>query len=66
MRRCRHAAASVGFRIYVHGGLKGGKVCLLDAQASVIFLESYANILLPLFVEGTRLPDLFFSRILFH
>ncbi|XP_041990505.1 serine/threonine-protein phosphatase BSL1-like isoform X2 [Salvia splendens] len=23
MRRCRHAAASVGFRIYVHGGLKG-------------------------------------------
>ena len=28
MRRCRHAAASVGFRIYVHGGLKGGEVCL--------------------------------------
>ncbi|KAL8028973.1 hypothetical protein ABFX02_14G197700 [Erythranthe guttata] len=23
MRRCRHAAASVGVRIYVHGGLKG-------------------------------------------
>ncbi|XP_047957482.1 serine/threonine-protein phosphatase BSL1-like isoform X2 [Salvia hispanica] len=28
MRRCRHAAASVGFRIYVHGGLKGDN--LLD------------------------------------
>lgn len=28
MRRCRHAAASVGVRIYVYGGLKGGK-CLL-------------------------------------
>ncbi|XP_059625778.1 serine/threonine-protein phosphatase BSL1 [Cornus florida] len=23
MRRCRHAAASVGVRIYIHGGLKG-------------------------------------------
>lgn len=26
MRRCRHAAASVGVRIYIYGGLKGGKV----------------------------------------
>ena len=26
MRRCRHASASVGVRIYVYGGLKGGKV----------------------------------------
>lgn len=25
MRRCRHAAASVGGRIYIYGGLKGGK-----------------------------------------
>jgi protein phosphatase len=25
MRRCRHAAASVGGRIYICGGLKGGK-----------------------------------------
>ena len=25
MRRCRHASASVGVRIYVYGGLKGGK-----------------------------------------
>lgn len=25
MRRCRHAAASVGVRIYIHGGLRGGK-----------------------------------------
>ena len=25
MRRCRHAAASVGVRIYIYGGLKGGK-----------------------------------------
>ena len=25
MRRCRHAAASVGVRVYTHGGLKGGK-----------------------------------------
>ena len=24
MRRCRHGAASVGIRIYVHGGLRGG------------------------------------------
>jgi hypothetical protein len=26
MRRCRHASASVGVRIYVYGGLKGGEV----------------------------------------
>lgn len=25
MRRCRHASASVGVRIYVYGGLRGGK-----------------------------------------
>lgn len=25
MRRCRHAAASLGVRIYIYGGLKGGK-----------------------------------------
>lgn len=25
MRRCRHAAASVGVRIYIYGGLRGGK-----------------------------------------
>lgn len=24
MRRCRHASASVGVRIYVYGGLRGG------------------------------------------
>lgn len=27
MRRCRHAAASIGVRIYIYGGLKGGQVC---------------------------------------
>ena len=26
LRRCRHAAASVGSQIYVYGGLKGGKL----------------------------------------
>lgn len=25
MRRCRHAAAAVGVRVYIHGGLRGGK-----------------------------------------
>lgn len=25
MRRCRHASASVGVRIYMYGGLRGGK-----------------------------------------
>lgn len=25
MRRCRHAAAAIGVRIYVYGGLRGGK-----------------------------------------
>lgn len=25
MRRCRHAAASVGVRLYIYGGLRGGK-----------------------------------------
>lgn len=25
LRRCRHASACVGARIYVYGGLKGGK-----------------------------------------
>ncbi|KAG9134013.1 hypothetical protein Leryth_004719 [Lithospermum erythrorhizon] len=29
MRRCRHAAASVGTQIYIYGGLKGGKDILL-------------------------------------
>ncbi|XP_035543493.1 serine/threonine-protein phosphatase BSL1-like isoform X2 [Juglans regia] len=28
MRRCRHAAASVGVRIYIYGGLKGDWACL--------------------------------------
>ncbi|KAK3007900.1 hypothetical protein RJ639_013045, partial [Escallonia herrerae] len=27
MRRCRHAASSVGVRIYVYGGLRGGEDC---------------------------------------
>lgn len=27
MRRCRHAAASVGVRIYIYGGLRGGNEC---------------------------------------
>lgn len=34
MRRCRHASASVGARIYVHGGLKGGKIVCLDLVKS--------------------------------
>lgn len=25
MRRCRHAASSVGTRIYIYGGLRGGE-----------------------------------------
>lgn len=25
IRRCRHAAAAVGVRIYIYGGLRGGK-----------------------------------------
>lgn len=25
MRRCRHAAAAVGARVYIYGGLRGGK-----------------------------------------
>lgn len=29
MRRCRHAAASVGVRIYCYGGLKGGEFCCM-------------------------------------
>lgn len=29
MRRCRHAAASVGVRIYIYGGLRGGKKMVL-------------------------------------
>lgn len=29
MRRCRHASASVGVRIYIYGGLKGGNKFLL-------------------------------------
>lgn len=28
MRRCRHASASVGVRIYVYGGLRGGNDCI--------------------------------------
>lgn len=30
MRRCRHAAASVGVRIYIYGGLRGGKKMLRE------------------------------------
>lgn len=33
MRRCRHAAAAVGGRIYVYGGLRGGA---LQSQKSSI------------------------------
>lgn len=25
MRRCRHAASSIGVRIYIYGGLRGGR-----------------------------------------
>eukprot|EP01018_Ginkgo_biloba_P040874 Gb_14390 [translate_table: standard] len=28
LRRCRHAAASVGHQIYIYGGLKGGNIHL--------------------------------------
>ncbi|XP_057776568.1 serine/threonine-protein phosphatase BSL1 isoform X3 [Salvia miltiorrhiza] len=44
MRRCRHAAASVGFRIYVHGGLKGDT--LLDDL--LVAENSQSEINLPL------------------
>ncbi|MBA0686173.1 hypothetical protein Goari_013788, partial [Gossypium aridum] len=37
MRRCRHASASVGARIYVHGGLRG--VPLLEQLAFVGLLQ---------------------------
>ncbi|KAL1559697.1 Serine/threonine-protein phosphatase bsl1, variant 2 [Salvia divinorum] len=34
MRRCRHAAASVGFQIYVHGGLKGDRASMTFSPSS--------------------------------
>lgn len=34
MRRCRHAAASVGVRIYIYGGLRGGKWPYLTYQVT--------------------------------
>nr|GFC45532.1 serine/threonine-protein phosphatase BSL1-like isoform X1 [Tanacetum cinerariifolium] len=31
MRRCRHAASSVGVRLYIYGGLRGGKAIIIDS-----------------------------------
>lgn len=49
MRRCRHAAASIGVRIYVYGGLKGD--ILLDdflvAENSPSQSDNYSPILTP-------------------
>ena len=35
MRRCRHAAASVGVRIYIYGGLKGGNDVISQSKMVV-------------------------------
>lgn len=36
MRRCRHASASVGVRIYIYGGLRGGKIFISDLKLDCI------------------------------
>lgn len=40
MRRCRHASASVGVRIYVYGGLRGGRTKIY----AEILLNNYFTI----------------------
>ena len=35
MRRCRHASASVGGRIYMYGGLREGKDSKVCSESSV-------------------------------
>jgi len=50
MRRCRHASASVGVRIYVYGGLKGGKVFFF-------FLFSLGGLLVSLYSSSPPLPS---------
>ncbi|KAE8672100.1 Serine/threonine-protein phosphatase BSL1-like protein [Hibiscus syriacus] len=42
MRRCRHASASVGVRIYIYGGLRGGKEMVVPENLSA-FLSQMCN-----------------------
>lgn len=37
MRRCRHAAASVGVRLYIYGGLRGGKAISVNNLRHIYF-----------------------------
>ncbi|KAG5251781.1 serine/threonine-protein phosphatase BSL [Salix suchowensis] len=69
MRRCRHASASVGVRIYVYGGLKGGSYrgisfsCLSDMNSPILTSERASTITSPrsnhsnLNSFGTTTPD---------
>lgn len=41
MRRCRHAAASVGVRIYAYGGLKGGNPALSNTLFLIFYLRYF-------------------------
>ncbi|KAK9137034.1 hypothetical protein Sjap_007628 [Stephania japonica] len=46
MRRCRHAAASVGIRVYIHGGLRGDILLddLLVAENSPLQADTSASV----------------------
>lgn len=47
MRRCRHGAASVGIRIYVHGGLRGGRPDNIPfvQQDALVYCSTYTLVL---------------------
>uniref|UniRef100_A0A6N2MLK4 Serine/threonine-protein phosphatase n=1 Tax=Salix viminalis TaxID=40686 RepID=A0A6N2MLK4_SALVM len=49
MRRCRHASASVGVRIYVFGGLKGGEVFFYFFVLWEAYWSVYTVVVLPSF-----------------
>ncbi|GKU86712.1 hypothetical protein SLEP1_g1201 [Rubroshorea leprosula] len=63
MRRCRHASASVGVRIYIHGGLRGDMVLddFLVAEnspfqsdiSSILTSERASNLSTPRFGQST-------------
>ncbi|GLT42543.1 hypothetical protein SLA2020_165360 [Shorea laevis] len=64
MRRCRHASASVGVRIYIHGGLRGDIVLddfllaenspsLSDVSSPMLTSERASNLSTPRFGQPT-------------
>ncbi|XP_052186702.1 serine/threonine-protein phosphatase BSL1-like isoform X2 [Diospyros lotus] len=67
MRRCRHAAASVGVRIYIYGGLKGEMLFddLLVAENSPFQSDANSPIITPVGASPLSSPRLNHSNLSF-